>query len=156
MRRTDREISDVEKIKEILNRSTYLHLALSDGEYPYVLPLNFGYEFQGKTLALYIHGATEGKKWELLRKDPHVSFALECGVVPVSGGEIPCKYGARYASVMGRGMAAVVEDGAEKRHALEVLMKHQTGKDFAITEEMADTVTVMKVNVEAFTGKSRV
>ena len=156
MRRTDREISDVEKIKEILNRSTYLHLALSDGEYPYVLPLNFGYEFQGKTLALYIHGATEGKKWELLRKDPHVSFALECGVAPVSGGEIPCKYGARYASVMGRGMAAMVENSAEKRHALEVLMKHQTGKGFAITDEMADTVAVMKVIVDEFTGKSRV
>lgn len=155
MRRIDREIKDLTKIKEILDKSTFLHLALLDGEYPYVLPLNYGYEFQGDTLVLYVHGAREGKKWELVRKNSHVSFALECDVAAVSGGEVPCKYGTRYASVMGGGTAEIVEDDAEKRRALEVLMKHQTGKEFVFTKEMTDAVTVMKVIVKSFTGKSR-
>ena len=155
MRRKDREITEREQIVQILDKSRIVHLALFNEKYPYVLPMNFGYEFQGDTLILYVHGATEGHKWDLLRRDPHVAFALECDLVPVSGGDIPCKYGEKYASVMGCGIGELLAAGQEKNHALEVLMKHQTGREFSITAEMCENVSVMKLVAESYSAKRK-
>ncbi len=80
---------------------------------------------------------------------------LECDVELVSGGENPCKYGSAYASVIGRGIAEIVEDDQEKVKALELLMKNQTGRTFGIDPRMAASVAVLKVSLSGFTAKSR-
>ena len=41
-----------------------------------------------------------------------------------------------YSSVMGRGEATYLEAIDEKSHGLQVLMKHQTGREFTFTEAM--------------------
>ena len=38
---------------------------------------------------------------------------------------------------------------------LSFLMKHQTGRDFAFTAEMAATVTVIRVTINECTAKAR-
>ena len=43
MRRKDREITDIQKIKEILSKARYLHLGLFEGVYPYVVPIHYVY-----------------------------------------------------------------------------------------------------------------
>ena len=45
MRRKDREIVDITEILEIIGKADVLHLGLFDGEYPYVVPLHYGYEY---------------------------------------------------------------------------------------------------------------
>ena len=154
MRRKDREITDREEIRAILERARVLHLGLYDGEYPYVVPMHYGFTFEDGKLRLYTHCAKEGRKLELLRRDGRAFVEIDTdeSLVP---GEKPCAWGARYASVMGRGRAAIVEDAAEKCRALTLLMRTQTGKDFSITPEMAAAVTVLRIDVETYTAKAR-
>ena len=154
MRRKDREITDAEEIRRILSRARVLHLGLNDDEGPYVVPMHYGFTFEDGKLTLYVHCAKEGRKLDLLRRDGRVFVEIDTDEALLPG-ETACAWGARYASVMGRGRAAIVEDAAEKCRALTLLMRTQTGKDFSITPEMAAAVTVLRIDVETYTAKAR-
>lgn len=156
MRRKDREVTEVSEILKIVEAASVLRIGMFDGEYPYVVPMHYGYQYGNDTLVFYVHCAKEGHKLDLIKENPHVCVELETEMEIVSGGEIPCQYGATFASVIGRGQAKIVDDVQEKIHGLEVLMKHQTGRDFEIKEEMAASVTVIKIVVKDFTAKRRV
>ena len=155
MRRKDRQITDETAIRAILDKAQVLHLAMIDGDRPYVVPLHYGYSLIDGRLTLYLHSAKEGRKLDVLQKNGRVAFVLETDVSSISGGEIPCKYGAAYASVMGEGRSTILTDPVEKTDALTMLMKTQTGRNFYITEAMTDTVAVLRIDVEAFTAKAR-
>ena len=155
MRRKDREITEIESIRAILDKAKVLHLAMIDGARPYVVPLHYGYTLENGVLTLYLHSAKEGRKLDVLQKNARVAFVLETDVSLVSGGDLPCKYGAAYASVMGEGQVTILTDPVEKTDALTMLMKTQTGRNFYITEAMTDTVAVLRIDVEAFTAKAR-
>ena len=155
MRRKDRQITEIEAIRAILDKAKVLHLAMIDGDRPYVVPLNYGYTLENGALTLYLHSAREGRKLDVLRQNDRVAFVLETNVSQVSGGDIPCKYGEAYASVMGEGRAVLLTDSAEKMAALSILMKTQTGRDFAFTPAMTDAVAVLRLDVDSFTAKAR-
>ena len=155
MRRKDRQITDETAIRSILDKANVLHLAMIDGDRPYVVPLHYGYTLADGRLAFCLHSAKEGRKLDVLRKNSAVAFVLEADVALVSGGDLPCKYGAAYASVMGEGRATLLTDPAEKVAGLTVLMKTQTGREFAFTPAMAESVAVIRVNVDSFTAKAR-
>lgn len=157
MRRHDREITDNAEIIMIAERSEILHLGLFDGEYPYVLPLHYGFEVpEGERLPVfYMHGANEGRKLDIIRDFNKVCIEIECDLNLVSGGNVPCAYGATYRSLIGFGKAEIVENIDEKIHGLELLMQHQTGRPFEINEKMASTVSVIKVTLDKLSGKSR-
>ena len=155
MRRKDREVKNIDEIMQIIEKAKVLHLGLFDSGYPYVLPLHYGYEYSNGSLILYLHSAKEGHKLDLIRANPNVCIEMECDVELVSGGEVPCKYGAAFASVVGRGRAEEVCDPQEKIKGLSLLMKNQTGQEFTISNQMASAVEVIKVIVFDFTAKSR-
>lgn len=155
MRRKDRQITDLEAIRAILDKAKVLHLAMIDGDRPYVVPLNYGYTLENGALTLYLHSAREGRKLDVLRQNDRVAFVLETNVSQVSGGDIPCKYGEAYASVMGEGRAVLLTDSAEKMAALSILMKTQTGRTFSFTPEMTNGVAVIRIDVDSFTAKAR-
>ena len=155
MRRKDRQITEIEAIRAILDKAKVLHLAMIDGARPYVVPMNYGYALADGRLTLYLHGAKEGRKLDVLQQNDRVAFVLETDVSPVSGGDIPCKYGEAYASVMGEGRAVLLTDSAEKMAALSILMKTQTGRTFSFTPEMTDGVAVIRIDVDSFTAKAR-
>lgn len=68
MRRADREIKDFDEIIQIIKKCDVCRIAMNDGEFPYIVPLNFGVDVQGKQVYLYFHGALEGKKIDLMKK----------------------------------------------------------------------------------------
>ena len=74
MLRKDREITDLDRIQEIISRSEVCRLAFFDEGYPYILPMNFGFERVEDTFVLYFHTALRGKKLELLKANNPVSF----------------------------------------------------------------------------------
>ena len=157
MRRKDRQITDTQDVLSILDRARIIHLGLFDGGYPYIVPLHYGYQYskEENEIIFYMHGAQEGKKLDLIRQNPNVCVEIDCAESIISGGEIACKYGASYASVIGWGTAEIVEDAAVKASALSILMEHQTGQPFEISEKMAGSVSVIRVEVSDFTAKSR-
>ena len=70
-------------------------------------------------------------------------------------GDKPCQYGLVYSSVMGRGTAQIVEDVEEKKKAMSILMKTQTGKDFSFDEKLVGIVAVIRIDVSEYTAKHR-
>ena len=156
MRRQDRMVTDIDEIKEILNSTRIIHLGMMDGDYPYVVPLHFGYEFTAEALHIYVHGHYEGKKFDLIQGNPHVFVEIDgSDEALVSGGDIPCKYSSVYSSLMGRGEATYLESIHEKAHGLQVLMKHQTSREFTFTEAMVNSVGVVQIKVVDYTAKRR-
>ena len=150
----EREVTDMEEILSILDKAKVLHLGLVDGDEPYVVPMNYGYTMDNGKMTVYLHGALKGRKLDVMRVNPKVFFEMDCDIVPFEG-KTACNYGITYASVMGRGKAVIVEDTEEKIKGLQVLMKTQTGRDFDITDKMANIVSVIRIDVSDFTAKKR-
>ena len=154
MTRRERQVTDIEEIKDILDKCMVVHLGLIDGDEPYVVPLNYGYTMEDDKLTIYVHGATVGHKLDLIRQNPKVFFEMDCDVLPFEGAK-PCQYGTSYSSVMGRGTAEILEDVEEKEKGLSILMKTQTGKDFEFNEQLVSIVSVIKITVSEYTAKRR-
>ena len=124
MRRTDREVTDREKQMEILHVCKVARIGIQDGKGVYVVPVNFGLVIETDKLTMYVHGAKEGKKLDLIKENPYVGFEMDCKDELVEG-KVACQYSYYYASIIGSGKASVVEDQEEKCKALAAIMKHQ-------------------------------
>ncbi len=156
MRRNDREVTDWNEILSIVQRCELCHIAFHGEEYPYVVPLNFGFQTRNKQLFLYFHGAAEGRKHELLRKNPKVAFVME-HMQGISGPEngVACRCSAFYESVMGEGTLEYIH-GEEKIAALRCLMRHYAANspapphfDSAVLQKTA----VLRLAVHSLTAK---
>ncbi|NCC43905.1 MAG: pyridoxamine 5'-phosphate oxidase family protein [Clostridia bacterium] len=154
MTKKEREITDIQEILRILDEGKVIHLALCDGDQPYVLPMNYGYTYEEGKLTFYIHGASKGYKYEIMKKNPKIAFSIECDT-ELFEGNVACQYGMIYASVMGKGNAVMCEEAEEKMAGLSILMKTQTGKDFEFTEKLVSIVNVVRIDITEFTAKKR-
>ena len=154
MTKRERQITDPEQIRHILDTGKVLHLGLSVNDEPYVVPMNYGYIMEGDKPVLYLHSALRGKKLDMMRTNPKVFFEICCDLMPFEG-RLPCQYGLVYSSVMGRGRAHIVEDVEEKKRAMTLLMKTQTGKDFSFEDRLVSIVAVIRIDVEEYTAKHR-
>lgn len=154
MTRRERQVTDINEIIKILDNSKVLHLGLVDGDEPYVVPMNYGYTYEDEKLTIWLHCARQGRKLDIMKVNPKVFFEMEYGITPFEG-EVACKYGITYSSIMGRGVATIIEDVETKKIALSSLMKTQTGKDFEFDDRMAEVVGVVKIDVLEFTAKHR-
>ena len=154
MTKRERQITDEAQILNILDTAKILHLGLAVDNEPYVVPMNYGYTMENGKMVVYLHSALLGKKLDMIRANPNVFFEMDCDLTPFEG-EKPCQYGLSYSSVMGRGRATIVEDVEEKMRGLTVLMKTQTGKDFAFNERLVSIVAIIRIDVAEYTAKHR-
>ena len=154
MTKRELQITDEGRILQILDSAKVLHLGLAVDNEPYVVPMNYGYCHEDGKLVLYLHSAVRGKKLDMIRQNPRVFFELDCDRIPFEG-ELPCQYGLSYASVMGRGIARIVEDVEEKKKAMSILMKTQTEKDFSFENRLVSIVAVIRIDVAEYTAKYR-
>lgn len=154
MRRTDREVTDLHQIKAILDSCQHACYALWDGEEPYAVIMNFGYEFSSEgLLKLYSHGAKEGRKAEIIRdKCDKAAAIMKCGDRVVLNADEPCQSGSAFESVMAGGRMRILE-GEEARHALEVFYKHQAGVVPEFSDEALKRVNVFCLDCETFSAK---
>ncbi|GHV01399.1 pyridoxamine 5'-phosphate oxidase [Spirochaetia bacterium] len=156
MRRKDREVAGIGAKLEIIKNSRVCRIGMVEDGQAYIVPLNFGYECINDELTLYFHGALEGKKIDILKKNPAVCFEMD-GEHEFIDGEKTGSYSFAYASVIGFGIVHFLEQDDEKRHGLTVLMRHQTGqdRDFEFTPEQIRGTAVYTLKVNSFTGKRR-
>jgi len=147
-------VTEPEQINHILDTAKVLHLGLAVDNEPYVVPMNYGYVMEEGKLVLYLHSAVKGKKLDMMRANPNVFFSIDCDRMPFEG-RVPCQYGLVYSSIMGRGTATIVEDVEEKKHAMSILMKTQTGKDFTFEDRLVSIVAVIRIDVTEYTAKHR-
>lgn len=154
MRRKEREITSIEEIKDVLDKSFALHLGINDNGHVYVVPVNFGYSCQDGKYTFYFHGAKDGRKYSLLKDGAGVGFECEtdCALMP---GEQACNYSAYYSSVIGEGNVSLLEDNEDKKAALNLIMKKATGKaDWNFPSIMLTRVAVFKLEAKELTCKS--
>jgi len=152
MRRHDREVTDISELLAIIEACKVCRIGMQDGQGIYIVPLNFGYEYVDGNLTLYFHSAREGRKIDAIAHNAAVGFEMDCEHRLIEGATA-CKYGFSFKSIIGNGTASLVEEIDEKKRALGLLMRHQTDKEFAFDDRMADGVTILKVEVTTFTGK---
>ena len=154
MTKRERQVTDETQIMHIMDTAKVLHLGLAVDNEPYVVPMNYGYTVQDGKMVIYLHSAVRGKKLDMIRANPKVFFTIDCDWVPFEG-EKPCQYGLAYSSVMGKGVARIVEDVEEKKEAMSILMKTQTGKDFSFADRLVSMVAVIRIDVAEYTAKHR-
>lgn len=155
MRRADREVKDEKIIRHVLESCKVCRLGMMDSGRVYIVPMNYGYEYEEGRLTLYFHGAGEGKKIRLLRDNPAVGIEMD-GEHALAAGRTACQYSYYYASIIGNGRAGMVTDLKEKSKALAIIMKHQTGEWFGELEanrKLGQAVEIIRVEVEEFTCK---
>jgi nitroimidazol reductase NimA-like FMN-containing flavoprotein (pyridoxamine 5'-phosphate oxidase superfamily) len=149
MRRTDKEITVKTDIEEIIDKAEFCSLAMCDGEKPFAVPMNFGYE-NGK---VYFHSAREGKKIEILKKNSAVCIHWAADT-ELSGKEEPCSWTMKFRSVIAEGTASFVSDSAEKTKALNLIMKKYSGRgDFEFPANALNSVEIIRIDISAMTGK---
>ncbi|GAF35834.1 pyridoxamine 5'-phosphate oxidase family protein [Lentilactobacillus farraginis] len=157
MRRTDREVTDIEQIKSILEDADVIQLGIRTADYPYVVPTNYGYEFDDDNkLTLFLHGAPVGRKRELIAKDGRIGFAIETPgqlLYPKDPAHQTPSF--KYRSVMGSGLAELVDDLKQKRHALQQIVRHEAGHEWAdLPVEAVAHVGIIRINVNNYTAKA--
>ena len=62
MRKANREVKDRNEIIEIMKRCDVCRLVFNNGDYPYIVPLNFGLDADEEKVIIYFHSALEGTK----------------------------------------------------------------------------------------------
>ncbi|HAT79431.1 MAG TPA: hypothetical protein DCS10_08530 [Oscillibacter sp.] len=154
MRRSDREITDLGEILSIINDCKVIHLAMVDDGEPYLLPLNFGYACESGAFSFFCHSAREGRKLDILRKNPTVAFEMDCRGA-LDEHDVACQCGYYFASVTGVGHVEFL-DGEEKLVALTSLMRHMAGREDQFTEQQARTVEVFAVRADKLSAKAKV
>lgn len=153
MRRNDREITDRNEILEIIEKAQVCHIAMSDGDLPYIVAMNFG--FDRNAPALYLHSASEGRKIRILSRNAAVCIQFDVDQRLVRG-KAACDWGMNYRSVVGTGTALVLTDPAEKARGLDFIMEHYSGKrGLTYPEDQLASTSVIRIAITELRGKKK-
>lgn len=151
MRRKEREIRDVQGIMGILEQGLVCRVGLCDGRSPYIVPMSYG----TRNGRLYLHGAKEGTKIDLLRQNNRVCFEVDVGV-RVAKGAASCRWSMKYRSVIGFGTARLLVEDTEKRAGLDAIMAHYGGPEGPYDEQSLERTCVIEIEIESLTGKESI
>lgn len=153
MRRKDREVLDFNTIIGIIDECEILRIGLSDGDFPYIVPVNFAYTVEGTEICFYIHGAMAGKKYEMLMNKPCCSFEMD---IPL---EMDCivemkDVTMRYKSVMGKCKVEFLDD-EEKQFVIDnvIMARYEETKNFDYNREAVKRTAVAKLTVLEMSAK---
>lgn len=154
MRRKDREITNVQNIVDILQRTDVLRIGLSVEDRPYIVPMNFGFEIKDdENIVFYLHGARSGKKIDMMRKNNRICFEADI-MHQIVAEEKPQNWTTTYESITGEGAIKELLEPDEKLYALSAIMK-KAGyqKELTLESKILEHVMVMKIIVETIVGK---
>ena len=148
MRRKDREITDRSEIDALIRSQKLMHLALVDGDRPFLVPVF--YAFDGA--ALYFHSASAGTKIEILKRNQNVCFEIGDWQGIIESG-VACDFEAKHRTVIGFGRAFLVDDEAEKITALDRLVANFTAKKFEYPKANLNCTRVIRIEIVSVKGK---
>ena len=171
MRRSEREINDFSEILDVLRRTQTIRLGLNGDPFPYVVPLSFGFKALGGCaggvgsdsvgagdmgvggVVIYVHGAAEGLKHELLDRDNHVCVEADIFYRNIEHGEADSRsITAEYDSFIGFGTAEAAV-GADAEEGMDLLLEHCGFSGFIYDKAALDKVKVYKFTLTDVKGK---
>ena len=143
MRRTERQMLDLEFMYAVLRDAQEIYIAMNAEGAPYVLPVNHVFH-EG---CIYFHCATEGRKLDLLRADPRVGFSTAVDIA-VDGATT------RYRCVCGNGAAEIVTDADVKNSVLRAIAaRFKAPCHFPVSAEKFAATGIVRIRIENMTGK---
>lgn len=153
MRRSDREITDAGRIRDVIDGCTVCRIAFSSENGAYIVPLNFGYELENGRYVFWFHGAKDGRKIDMIKASERVGFEMDCGY-RLNEAEYACGYSSAWKSIIGTGKIEIVSDMSDKIKGLNLIMKKCTGKDeWTYGVNMLSEVCVFKVTAQELSCK---
>lgn len=171
MRRADREILAPSQIADVLRDCSVVRIAYADVQGLTIVPINFAYDYdlaqfedperevtpaEFGELALYMHSAHEGRKLDAIAAAGNalqVAFEMDCDE-HIYMGRTPCTASSGFRSIVGTGVASVVDDVDEKRRIMSLLMMQRMNMpNVEFTPAQMKAVTVWKVVSKDFAGK---
>lgn len=164
MRRKELEVTNRREALAILEQAQVGQLGLvrEDG-WPRVAPVNFVFHDE----RIYFHGAAEGEKYGILKKNPKAAFSADvpCSLIPSYwfSATRACPATQLFKSVHIRGIAEVVADAKEKAAALDLIMKkyQPEGKHDPIEPDSPtyrghlEKTAVFRIRIEEMTVKGK-
>lgn len=154
MRRAEREITAIDEIEEILERAQVCRLALFNGDYPYIIPMCFGYDLHSDRLELYFHCAAKGKKLDLIKENNNAAFEID-NLTGIKPGDIACSWSAYYECITGTGTIDII-NGIDKLTGLNRITRkymHTTAEQ-KYSEQMLNSVIILKLTADEFCCKA--
>lgn len=147
----NRMTNDPARAQAIIDKCDVCYMAMvDDNQLPYVLPFNFGYEDQ----TIYLHSAQEGKKMEILRKNPQVCIVFSTDHKLFHRHDtVACSYGMSYRSVLAHGRIEFIEEYAQKEKVLNIIMRKYAGREFSFNAPAVNNVAVYKVVIDKLEAK---
>jgi uncharacterized protein len=149
MRKQDREIRDREEIEWIIRQADVCRLGLSRDNRPYIVPVSFGYDGDN----IYFHTAPEGMKIDYMTANDRVCFELEHDIRMVPDKDSACKWSVSYLSVIGFGRVQEITGAEEKIAALDLIMKHYSGRAWDYDAAATEKTRLWCIAIESLTGK---
>jgi len=153
-RKRNEIISEDEKLA-LLKAANHMTVALCDDNVPYIVTMSYG--FDSEHAAIYFHCANKGDKLDYIRKNSRV-----CATVIKDNGYLDTKCDHDYETLVIRGAMLVVEDLAEKKHALQIILNHLEKDPQPIFERNIkddhsyDGVTILRMHIGSIIGKKYV
>jgi nitroimidazol reductase NimA-like FMN-containing flavoprotein (pyridoxamine 5'-phosphate oxidase superfamily) len=155
MRRSDKEITDMDTIYSILKSSETCRIAFCDNKWPYIIPMNFAYD----NGFIYLHSAREGRKIDILNENNRVCFEIDdqCEILTA---ENECNWGTKYRSIIGNGLAIIEDDIIEKKKGLDIIMKKYSHKSFfpkdsfEYSKKSLEAMVIIKIEIMDISGKT--
>lgn len=158
VRRKDRKITEEVWIKAMLRECAQCTLATVADEQPFINMNLFAYD--DAEHVIYMHTARLGRTRENIAHDERV-----CVSVSEMGRLLPAntalEMSVEYASIVVFGRAGIVDDPAEARHALQLLLDKyfahlRSGVDYrTITEEELARTAVYRIAIEDWSAKRK-
>ncbi len=142
-----------EQKEDIIKRCEICNVSMVDeNNQPYVLPFNFAYADD----TLYLHSAPEGRKIDILEKNPHIcaSFSTDHQLYHQNEG-VACSYSMRYRSVLLYGKVEFIDDLEEKEAILNKIMAQYTDKKgFSYSLPALKNVKIFRIPVDKLDGRT--
>ena len=149
VRRSKQEIKSKELLEDIIRKAHVVRIAMSAENIPYIVPVNYGY----KDNAFYFHCAKQGKKLDIIKINPNVAFEIDTDHELLTG-DVACKFTMKFRSIIGNGVATVIENTEEKIKGLDIIMSQYSDiNNFDYNSKAVDAVVIVKIDVIEMTGK---
>ena len=155
----DRRITDPAVIRSILGMTEVAAVAIHDEPWPYIVPMNFGYEWDEEgRLVLWLHMAARGHRIDLIRQDPNV--AVNISVFLHRAGHKSYRnesHDYRSVSVFGRAEIIMPDREEEFLHGLECLCRN-TGRykgPLKMTDDWKKRLRMLKITADEVTAKAQ-
>lgn len=150
MRRKEKEITDPDQLTAILTETDICRLGLVDNGKPYIIPMNFGYANH----SLYFHSAPDGRKLDILRRNPFACFEVEIQTEIIKASRA-CKFGMKFKSVIGTGHISFIKDLPDKEQALKIILSHYSEKqEWEFDIPLLEKCAVFRLDIEEMSGKT--